>query len=144
MAKNTKNETLLAKTVKLHTKADNSNKVEKQKLNAVESIKKQLSKHGLTLADLQIGKVKVAKPTKVGVKEVEKVGKATKVSTKATKLTNVGGAEVPVKQVVSRRKPEPKFLDPKTGATWTGRGKTPKWMAAAIMKGKSRDKFAIR
>ena len=32
----------------------------------------------------------------------------------------------------------PKYKDPATGATWTGRGKAPKWI-----DGKDRSKFAI-
>ncbi|MFM8864748.1 MAG: H-NS family nucleoid-associated regulatory protein [Limnohabitans sp.] len=32
----------------------------------------------------------------------------------------------------------PKYRDPATGATWTGRGKAPKWI-----DGKDRSKFAI-
>lgn len=32
----------------------------------------------------------------------------------------------------------PKYRDPSTGATWTGRGKAPKWI-----EGKDRSKFAI-
>lgn len=43
------------------------------------------------------------------------------------------------------RKPEgqkrtvaPKYRDPETGATWTGRGKAPKWI-----EGKDRSEFAI-
>lgn len=32
----------------------------------------------------------------------------------------------------------PKYRDPSTGATWTGRGKPPLWIA-----GKERDQFAI-
>ncbi|MGO4811059.1 H-NS family nucleoid-associated regulatory protein [Cupriavidus sp. 2MCAB6] len=31
----------------------------------------------------------------------------------------------------------PKYVDPKTGATWTGRGRAPAWL------GKNRDKFLI-
>ncbi|HHV7521247.1 TPA: H-NS family nucleoid-associated regulatory protein [Burkholderia orbicola] len=33
----------------------------------------------------------------------------------------------------------PKYQDPKTGATWSGRGKPPQWIA----KAKSRDRFLI-
>lgn len=33
----------------------------------------------------------------------------------------------------------PKFQDPETGATWTGRGKPPNWIT-----GKDRDAFLIR
>ncbi len=32
----------------------------------------------------------------------------------------------------------PKYLDPKTGATWSGRGRAPAWIA-----GKKRDRFLI-
>ncbi|MFJ1260554.1 H-NS family nucleoid-associated regulatory protein [Cupriavidus sp. CuC1] len=32
----------------------------------------------------------------------------------------------------------PKYQDPKTGATWTGRGRAPAWL------GKNRDKFLIQ
>jgi DNA-binding protein H-NS len=32
----------------------------------------------------------------------------------------------------------PKYQDPKSGATWSGRGKPPKWIA-----GKNRDRFVI-
>lgn len=33
----------------------------------------------------------------------------------------------------------PKYQDPKTGATWSGRGKAPQWIAGA----KNRDRFLI-
>ncbi|ENM9918903.1 MULTISPECIES: H-NS family nucleoid-associated regulatory protein [Pseudomonadota] len=38
-----------------------------------------------------------------------------------------------------REKVEPKFRDPATGATWTGRGKPPAWI-----KDKNREDFAIK
>lgn len=37
-----------------------------------------------------------------------------------------------------RAKVEPKYRNPETGATWTGRGKPPLWIA-----GKNRDSFLI-
>ena len=37
----------------------------------------------------------------------------------------------------------PKFRDPDSGATWTGRGKQPKWLAAAIKDGKKLEDFKI-
>lgn len=39
---------------------------------------------------------------------------------------------------VAKRKVEPKYRDPETGKTWTGRGKPPKWMS-----GVNRDDFKI-
>lgn len=38
----------------------------------------------------------------------------------------------------------PKYQDPKTGATWTGRGRVPGWMATYDAAGKSRDRFLIK
>ncbi len=37
----------------------------------------------------------------------------------------------------------PKYRDPATGATWTGRGLKPRWLAAAIARGASVDDFRI-
>lgn len=37
----------------------------------------------------------------------------------------------------------PKYRDPATGKTWTGRGRAPKWIADAESKGKSRESFRI-
>ena len=41
------------------------------------------------------------------------------------------------------KKVAPKYRDPGTGATWTGRGLKPKWMAAAVAAGKTPSEFAI-
>lgn len=37
----------------------------------------------------------------------------------------------------------PKFRDPKTGASWTGRGLKPKWLSAAIAEGRRLEEFAV-
>ncbi len=37
----------------------------------------------------------------------------------------------------------PKFRDPASGSTWTGRGLKPKWLAVAIAQGKTLQDFAI-
>jgi DNA-binding protein H-NS len=37
----------------------------------------------------------------------------------------------------------PKYRDPVTGATWTGRGMKPRWLAAAIAAGKAQESFAV-
>lgn len=38
---------------------------------------------------------------------------------------------------------EPKYMDPITGITWTGKGKAPKWIKDYEAEGKSRDSFLI-
>lgn len=42
-----------------------------------------------------------------------------------------------------RRKADIKFRDPKTGATWTGRGRTPIWLREHEAAGKKRATFAV-
>lgn len=36
-----------------------------------------------------------------------------------------------------------KFRHPQTGETWTGRGKQPRWLAAEVAAGKSKEDFAV-
>jgi DNA-binding protein H-NS len=36
-----------------------------------------------------------------------------------------------------------KYRDPASGKTWTGRGKTPTWLATHIASGRSKDEFAV-
>lgn len=36
-----------------------------------------------------------------------------------------------------------KYRDPETGATWSGRGLKPKWLAARIEAGKKLEEFAV-
>lgn len=38
----------------------------------------------------------------------------------------------------------PKYRDPATGQTWTGRGRTPRWLTAAEEQGRHRDEFLIK
>lgn len=38
----------------------------------------------------------------------------------------------------------PKYRNPETGATWSGRGKPPRWVSEAEAAGKSRDEFLIK
>lgn len=43
------------------------------------------------------------------------------------------------------RKPvAPKFRNTKTGETWSGRGRTPRWLAALEAQGKSREDYRIQ
>lgn len=37
----------------------------------------------------------------------------------------------------------PKFRDPATGATWSGRGLQPKWLKAALASGRKLSDFAL-
>lgn len=38
----------------------------------------------------------------------------------------------------------PKYQDPASGKTWTGRGKTPAWLAAHLSAGRSKQDYLIK
>jgi len=49
------------------------------------------------------------------------------------------------KKAAGTRKPvAPKFRNSKTGETWSGRGRTPRWLAALEAQGKSREDYRIQ
>lgn len=58
---------------------------------------------------------------------------------KAPRATRKSGA----KSGGNRAKVAPKYRDPETGSTWTGRGRTPVWLAGKIATGRAREEFAI-
>lgn len=89
---------------------------EKQTSVGLAKIRDLMHKHGLSLVDIEsfVGKRRGRKP---GVKAANGVVKTRR-------------ASAPV---------APKYADPKTGATWTGRGRAPAW----IRDVKDRSKFLI-
>jgi DNA-binding protein H-NS len=38
----------------------------------------------------------------------------------------------------------PKYQDPDSGKTWTGRGKSPSWLSAQLAAGRSKEEFLIK
>ena len=92
----------------------------------VQEIQAKMNAFGITVKDLQPGKRRGAK------------GKA--VAKPAAKAATAG-----------RRKPSPqigqtvapKYCGP-NGETWTGRGMAPRWLAALIASGKSKEDFALK
>ena len=114
--------TLMTEISNLKSKAESVRMQEKSAI--LMGIKEQMNTYGIKLADLQIG------------------GSQKVIAPKGVKTEPSNSTESQVK--ATRRKPEAKYLDPKTGATWTGRGKTPKWLQAALLSGKKKEKYAIR
>lgn len=101
-------EAIQAKMKKLQAQADAL--MTKETAKVLATIHRLMEEHGLTAADIggRDGGKQLAK--KVGAKTV---GKTTAIAAK--------------------------YRDPKTGATWSGRGRAPKWIATA----KNRDRFLI-
>lgn len=88
-------------------------------------IKAKMSVYGITVADLA-GKVRAAKGSKAKVAKATKAAKAEKV------------------KVAKTRKPvAAKYRNAATGETWSGRGKSPKWLAAMEAAGRKREEFAV-
>lgn len=79
----------------------------------VADIKDKMQKHGITLADL-------------GGSEKTSSSRASK------KTSSSSGSKVAAK-----------FRNTSTGETWSGRGRTPKWLAEAEAKGAKRESFAV-
>ena len=100
-------ENIQAKIAELQAEAD---AIVKKQSSAVAKISELMEKHGLTLADLQ---------------------------------SHLGGGRRSRNAIKDKAFGRPasaaKYLDPKTGATWTGRGRAPAW----IVNAKDRSKFLI-
>ncbi|MFM0387608.1 H-NS family nucleoid-associated regulatory protein [Paraburkholderia dipogonis] len=101
-------EAMQAKIKKLQAQADAL--IAKQSSGVIEKIRELMAKHGLTTADID---------AHVGGKQR---------ATKAVAKTTSKGSAAAVK-----------YRDPKSGATWTGHGRAPGWIAAA----KNRDKYLV-
>lgn len=48
------------------------------------------------------------------------------------------------RQTRSKQPVPPKYRDPSTGQTWSGRGRTPRWLTTAEAQGQHRDTFLIK
>lgn len=104
---------------------------EKNKAPAIKKVIALMKKLGVTLADLT-GAVSEAKPKGRRGRPKGK-NSASKASRKRKGVRQ--GTRAKGKVAV-------KYKD-EQGNTWTGRGKTPRWLAAAEKSGKSREQFKI-
>jgi DNA-binding protein H-NS len=92
--------------------------IAKKAQSALDQIRRLMLEHGLTTEDIE-AKAKAKREAK---------GAGSPIVTTKRKASNALGTKV-----------APKFQDPKSGATWTGRGSAPAWIA----KAKDRTKFLI-
>ena len=63
---------------------------------------------------------------------------------KKTSRSSTTGRPARAAGTEAKRTVPPKYKHPHTGATWTGRGKAPRWISEAESAGKSRDQFLIK
>lgn len=92
----------------------------------VQEILVKMSVFGITLKDIRTGKVRNTKAT-------------TKTPTVGEGLRN----KVKRKRVMTSTVVPPKYRGP-DGKTWSGRGLTPRWLAALITQGRAKEEFAIK
>jgi DNA-binding protein H-NS len=98
----------------------------------VQEIRAKMEAFGITLKDLQVTKRK----TRVA-KSKAKAAAAKKPSAKAgKKAARKAGKKAGTTVAAKYRGPN--------GESWSGRGLTPKWMAALLAQGRKREDFAIK
>ncbi|WP_436278834.1 H-NS histone family protein [Solimonas soli] len=58
-------------------------------------------------------------------------------------VADLGLEKSPKRGAKKAAKVAAKYRNPATGETWSGRGRTPKWLADAEAKGQKRESFAV-
>ena len=116
--------TLLSQIQKLQQVAE---KRRKKEVGAViADIRRQMAEYGITLAEIRQNRGKNR-------------GQSKRTLTPTAKRKKAGAKKRRTKRVVP-----PKYRDPQSGATWSGRGLAPKWLAALEKKGRKREEFLIK
>jgi DNA-binding protein H-NS len=101
------------------------------------NIKKAIQIFGLTAADLGLAEGDSVKRGRKAVKGKITSDRAAQGKPRS-RPTNSKVRRADKRSVVA-----PKYRDSATGVTWTGRGKQPKWLSAAISSGKTLGDFKI-
>lgn len=121
----------------------------------IANIKRAIELFGLTADDLGLGRGGKKRGRKAGKKSPtstaggkKRRGRPPKSATapKAGRKAGRKAAKKPGRKPAGGDKRSvvaPKYRDSATGTTWTGRGKQPKWLAAAIQSGKKLEDFKI-
>jgi DNA-binding protein H-NS len=95
---------------------------------AIAEIKAKMAAYGITLEDLG-GKARAARGRKPKAAKAAKSAKPAKAKAKPAK---------------ARKPVAAKYRNSETGETWSGRGKSPKWLAALEAAGRKREEFAVQ
>ena len=124
---------LQAQIQKLQKEAES---VKKRELaETISNIKKAIQIFGLTAADLGLSATGSVKPSRKPIKARVADARTTAGKRRGRPAKKAGADK---RSIVA-----PKYRDSATGITWTGRGKQPKWLSAAISSGKTLEDFKI-
>ena len=111
-----------------------ANKIRKEEIAHVKkAIQSKMAEYQLSLHDLGAAGVAAYASARDSMR-----------SSKAAVGKSKAAAKAPAKSKDKRSVVKPKYKHAKSGATWSGRGKTPRWMADEIKAGKKRDSFLIK
>ena len=131
---------LMRQIEKLTTRAAKLRSDEAAKIaNAVKAVKALMAEHGLTVAHL--GAVASAAKAKAAIVK-SPVSPKPAAKSAAAKPTAAKPASK-LKSTDKRLKVKAKYRNKKTGDTWAGRGKQPRWMTAELKAGKKRVDFLV-
>ena len=119
MAKTSSLSDLIAKKEALEKQIANFQR--EQRGEAIAKVRAMMAEYGLTVADLGAGKA--AAPAPSGAAAPAKKGKRA--------------------SAAAGKKVAPKYRNPATGDTWSGRGLKPKWLTAALASGRALSDFAL-
>ncbi|MCC7059020.1 MAG: H-NS histone family protein [Burkholderiaceae bacterium] len=81
----------------------------------------------------------VALMKKVGVS----MGDLEETRARSTRSASRGAKKAGATRKTVKKPVPPKFRNDKTGETWAGRGRTPRWLAALEAQGKSREDYRV-
>jgi DNA-binding protein H-NS len=106
---------------------------------AIEQVRGLMARYGLTLADLAPGRRATRPPLAAArPKATPSAAPAAEAASKpAVSSQPTGRKGRPLGKVA------PKYRDPQTGSTWSGRGLRPRWLSAALAAGRSLDEFRL-
>jgi DNA-binding protein H-NS len=112
-----------------------ANKIRKEEIAHVKkAIQSKMAEYQLSLHDLGAAGVAAYASARKSISDSKAAAGKTKV------------VKAPAKSAGKDKRSvvKPKYKHTKSGATWSGRGKTPRWMADEIKAGKKRDSFLIK
>ena len=125
----------------------------RERAETIANIKEAIAAYELTAEDLGLTKASAGRRGRIKSKGSKTATAAKRRGRPAKKASPSVGQHArkpsnkPVRKLAAgldkRSVVAPKYRDAATGATWTGRGKQPKWLAAALKGGQKLEDFKI-
>ena len=112
--------------------------------DAIDKVKAMMAEYGLTAADLGAPLAGPANPsTGAGRRSSNGVKPASSAQPGSPGDSSTSAAQRRKPSANAGKKVAPKYRNPATGDTWTGRGLKPKWLVAALNSGRPLSEFAL-